>query len=127
MNKHGLYQIMRFGIVGVAAAIVHFSMVVLLVQEFAYAPLLANVAGFLIAVQVSYFGHRHWTFSETSVLHREAYPKLIAVQVMNFSLNEMFYYVLLSLHLPYQLALLLVIAIMPIFTYLSSRWWVFQV
>ncbi len=127
MNKAGLYQIMRFGVVGVTAAMIHFSMVVFLVQEFAYAPLVANIAGFLIAFQVSYLGHRLWTFSETSVLHREAYPKLVAVQIMNFALNEMFYYVLLSLHLPYQLALLLVIAIMPIFTYLSSRWWVFQV
>jgi len=127
MNKAELYQIMRFGIVGGTAAIVHFSMVVWLVQEFSYAPLVANVAGFLLAFQVSYFGHRLWTFSETSVLHREAYPRLVAVQVMNFSLNEMLYYVFLSLHLPYQLALLIVIAIMPIFTYLTSRWWVFQV
>ena len=127
MNKAQLYQIMRFGVVGVAAAVVHFSTVVWLVQEFAYVPLLANVAGFLLAFQVSYFGHRLWTFSETSVLHREAYPKLIAIQGMNFSLNEMLYYLFLSLHLPYQFALLIVLGVMPIFTYLSSRWWVFQV
>jgi len=126
MNKAQLLQIMRFLTVGMLGTVVHFSIVVLLVQQFAYAPLIANIAGFLVAFQVSYFGHRLWTFSDTVVDHREAYPKLVMVQVMNFGINESLYYFFLSLHLPYQLALLMVIAVMPVFTYWSSKWWVFQ-
>lgn len=126
MNKPPLLQMMRFVTVGVLAACVHFSIVVLLVQGFSYVPLIANIGGFLISFQVSYVGHRLWTFSDTVVEHREAYPRLVMVQIMNFALNESLYYLFLSLHLPYQLALLIVIAIMPAFTYATSKWWVFQ-
>ncbi len=126
MNKAQILQIMRFGLIGVTAAVVHFNTVVMLVQEFQYAPLIANVAGFLIAFQVSYWGHRNWTFSDTAMSHSDAYPRLMLVQITNFAINEYLYYIFLSLHLPYQLALIIVIAIMPIFTFITSKWWVFQ-
>ena len=126
MNRAQVIQIARFLIVGGTAAAVHFSMVVLLVQAYDYVPLIANFGGFVVSFQVSYWGHRLWTFSGTEVLHREAYPRLVMVQLVNFALNESLYYLLLSLHLPYQLALLIVLAILPIFTFISSKFWVFQ-
>lgn len=126
MSRDQLEQIARFLIVGVIAAAVHFSMVVLLVQSYDYLPLIANVGGFMVSFQVSYWGHRMWTFSGTEVLHREAYPRLVAVQVVNFALNESLYYFFLSMNLPYTLALLIVLAILPTFTFISSKFWVFQ-
>lgn len=126
MNKAPILQIMRFGIIGVTAAIVHFNTVVMLVQEFHYAPLIANIAGFLISFQVSYWGHRNWTFHDTVITHSDAYPRLAMVQITNFAINEYLYYIFLSMHLPYQLALVIVIAVMPIFTFVTSKWWVFQ-
>lgn len=126
MNKAQLIQISRFLTVGSLAAAVHFSVVVLLVQYVGYEPLIANVGGFVLAFQISYWGHRLWTFSETEISHREAYPKLVMVQITNFGLNEIFYYFLLSLHLPYQVALLIVLAVLPIFTFVTSKFWVFQ-
>jgi putative flippase GtrA len=126
MNSAQVLQIMRFGVVGVTAALVHFSTVVLLVQDLHYAPLIANIAGFIVSFQFSYFGHRIWTFSETEVSHREAYPKLALIQSFNFGINEFLYYFLLSMNLPYQPALIIVILVMPIFTYFVSKWWVFQ-
>lgn len=126
MSKSQLEQIMRFLLVGVIAAAVHFSMVVLLVQSYHYLPLIANVGGFVVSFQVSYWGHRTWTFSGTEVLHREAYPRLVAVQVVNFAMNESLYYFFLSMNLPYQVALLIVLAILPAFTFISSKFWVFQ-
>jgi putative flippase GtrA len=126
MNREQLIQIARFLTVGTLAAAVHFSMVVMLVQFYNYAPLIANVGGFVVSFQVSYWGHRWWTFSETEISHREAYLKLVMVQIANFGLNEMLYYFLLSFHLPYQLALLIVLAILPVFTFVTSKFWVFQ-
>lgn len=126
MNNTHIMQIARFITVGLTAASVHFSVVVMLVQLFHYAPLVANVGGFIVSFQVSYWGHRIWTFSATEVLHREAYPRLVMVQIINFSLNESLYYYFLNQHLPYQLALLIVLAILPVFTFLTSKFWVFQ-
>lgn len=126
MSRDNMFQIARFLIVGGTAAAVHFSVVIMLVHFFDYAPLIANVGGFMVSFQVSYWGHRVWTFADTVTLHREAYPKLVTVQLVNFALNEILFYFFLSLHLPYQLALLIVLAILPVFTFVSSKFWVFQ-
>jgi putative flippase GtrA len=119
-------QIMRFGIVGLTAATVHFTTVVLFVQYAGLHPLVANAFAFLVSFQVSYFGHRTWTFSGTAALHRVALPKLVLVQVCAFIANESLFYVFLQMHLPYQVALLIVLSILPIFTFLLSRFWVFK-
>lgn len=121
-----LGQLFRFGIVGSLAAILHFSVVVLLVQKFALPPLTANLFGFGCGFQISYWGHRSWTFRATEILHRIAFTKLIIVQIINLTLNETLYYVMLSMHLPYQVALLIVLTTLPIFTFMMSKLWVFQ-
>lgn len=119
-------QLCRFGVVGVLAAIVHFSIVVLLVQNADLAPLIANIFGFIIAFQVSYWGHRLWTFNGTITLHRVAIAKLFFVQVVNFVLNESLFYLFLIVGLPYPIALLIVLAILPVFTFALSKLWVFR-
>ena len=126
MNKDGILQIARFMTVGVMAAVVHLTVVVSLVQGYSLEPLMANIAGFMIAFQVSYFGHRLWTFNMTEALHHEAYPKLVVVQVVNFAMNEALYYYFLSLHVPYGVALLVVLAILPVFTFVVNKFWVYQ-
>jgi len=127
MNKLFFLQVFRFGIVGVTAACIHFTTVVLLVQNFFLAPMLANIFGFLIAFQASYWGNRLWTFSQTITLHHVAFSRLLLVQLINFSANELLFYIFLSLNLPYPLALLTVLTILPVFTFFSSKMWVFRV
>lgn len=119
-------QVMRFGVVGVSAAFVNFSIVVMLVQWTAMEPLMANIFGFMISFQVSYFGHRKWTFSDVVVLHRLALPKLLIVQIGNLFASEFLFYFFLSLKLAYPLALLCVLMILPIFTFITSKLWVFR-
>jgi len=119
-------QIARFGIVGVTAATTHFAIVVALVQYASIPPLVANLFAFMVSFQVSYWGHRAWTFSGTAVLHSEALPKLLLVQICNMAANETLFYIFLQMHLPYQIALLLVLSILPIFTFLLGKFWVFK-
>lgn len=125
-RKTMLLQIMRFGVVGLMAAMVHFSIVVSIVEWAHLKPLTANFFAFLVSFQISYWGHRRWTFSNTVVLHRVALPKLLFVQLINFILNEFLFYVFLSLHLPYPVALLIVLAILPVSTFITNKWWVFK-
>lgn len=119
-------QIFRFGVVGVIAAVAHFNMVVFLVQNFQYAPLVANAFAFLVSFQMSYWGHRLWTFGDTVTLHRVAIPKLLLVQLINFLANETLFYIFLSCNLPYPIALIIVLTILPIFTFISSKLWIFR-
>lgn len=120
-----IQQLFRFVSVGITAAAVHFATVVLLVQTNLLLPLSANVLGFLLGFQVSYWGHRSWTFQGTIALHRAALPKLLLVQVINFIANEGLFYWLLGVHLPYTVALLIVLAILPLSTFFISKLWVF--
>lgn len=121
-----ILQLFRFGIVGLTAASLHFVIVVLLVQYKFLLPLAANVVGFLISFQVSYWGHRTWTFNHSVALHRIAFPKLFTIQVVNLILNETLFYMFLKQSLPYPIALLLVLTILPVFTFTISKLWIFE-
>src|SRR5690349_6327456 len=121
VHKQLFLQLMRFGVVGGLAAMVHLSVVVMIVQTMQIAPLVANVMGFLIGFQVSYYGHRYFTFADSDSLHRVAIPKLFLLQVMNFIINEYLFFVFLSWQLPYPIALFLVLAIMPLITFFISK------
>lgn len=124
--KSLFWQIFRFGVVGVIAAAVHFNIVVFLVQNFLLDPLVANALAFLISFQMSYWGHRLWTFGGTLTLHRVALPKLLFVQLVNFAANETLFYIFLACNIPYPIALIIVLTILPIFTFLSSKLWIFR-
>lgn len=119
-------QLFRFGLVGILAAAVHMGIVVLIVQTWLIEPLIANVFAFAFSFQVSYWGHRLWTFEGTTALHRDAFPKLVFIQAINFAANETLFYTFLSMDLPYPIALFITLAILPVFTFFSSKLWVFR-
>lgn len=123
--KNTIAQLCRFAMVGIGVSTLHLAIVVLLVQHYNLQPLVANVAGFFISFQFSYWGHRLITFNDSDVLHRHAIPKLLTLQIMNFTINEYLFYIFLSLHLPYQLALFMVLAIMPLFTFFITKYLIF--
>ena len=127
LNNFPLFsQLARFGVVGLTAASVHFSIVVILVQNELFVPLAANVVAFLISFQVSYWGHRRFTFPGSVTQHREAYSKLVLLQLANLAANEGLFYFFLMMNLPYQLALLIVLGTLPIVTFTVSKFWVFR-
>lgn len=129
MNKHFplFLQAFRFGIVGVTAATIHFSVVVFLVQTRNLAPLIANIFGFMIAFQMSYWGNRFWTFHNTTESHGGALIKLLILQIMNFLVNETLFYIFLQLHIPYTLALFIILAFLAVCTFITNRKWVFKI
>lgn len=118
-------QLTRFGIVGLIAATIHFTTVVTIVTYTGMHPLLANIVAFVVSFQLSYWGHRTWTFRESIAAHREAFPKLLLVQAFNLIGSELLFFILLQMNLPYKVALVLVLMILPVFTFLASKLWVF--
>lgn len=122
-----LGQITRFGIVGVSAAVVHFAVVVALVEPHWLQPLMANILGFGIAFQVSYWGHRGWTFSGTTQSHAVAVPRLLIVSGLTFMANESMLYILMNeFKLSYKLALFIVLSVLPLAVFTVNKWWVFE-
>ncbi|RXZ33985.1 GtrA family protein [Oxalobacteraceae bacterium CAVE-383] len=121
-------RLMRFGLIGAAAAAMHYWAAIALVELGGLAPLRANVGAFAIAFWCSYFGHRHWTFADRRGGHPAAvFFRFLATALLGFLLNQWLYYLLLTyLTLPYFISLAIVMVIVAASTYLLSRLWAFR-
>jgi putative flippase GtrA len=119
-----LSQVIRFGLVGCSACAVHFVVVISLVP-LGMNPLIANIFGFMVAFAVSYFGHTLWTFNHGK--SGRSLLKFGLVAVLSFIVNEGLFYLLLSFSLmPYEIALLLVLFLLALMTFMLSKFWAFS-
>ena len=126
-----LLRIARFGMVGLTAAAVHYWVVIALVELLHIAPLQANVGGFVAAFWVSYFGHRHWTFSDAVASDiggtHSSFLRFLLVALLGFGMNQLLFYLLLRYAgWPYYLALAVVVFTVAVMTYVLSRLWAFR-
>ena len=116
-----------FVAVGVAAAAVHFSVVVLLVELGGWRPLLANPIGWLVAFAVSFTGHHRLTFADSGARVGRAARRFFAISAAGFAVNEAAYATLLA-HgaLGYRLGLGAVLVAVAALTYWAGRHWAFM-
>ena len=113
--------------VGCTAAAVHFGVVVALVEALGLPPLLANVAGWLVAFVVSFCGQWLLTFRGSGAPWRQALRRFFLISLGGFSANEAAYALLLNFSaLPYDLLLALVLVAVAVMTYLLSSRWAFR-
>jgi len=121
-----IFQLARFTTTGAAAALTHYSIVMLLFKrniELQY----ANLIAFLLAYWVSYFGHRIFTFKAQHISHRQTLPKFTLVAGLGFLFNESF--LLLSnlyFSIPISTLVCLAIVLTSIVTFLLNRFFAFH-
>jgi putative flippase GtrA len=119
-------QVLRFGVVGVAATLVHLGTLRLGVERAGIAPAVANGIAFATAVSVTYFGQALWVFRRfdhsLSRLRRFAVSVvggLIAnVGIMAFAVQ------LLGLH--YLVGFAAALTLVPAGTFIVNKFWVFS-
>ena len=120
-------QLLRFAIIGILASACHFMVVYLLVSSFQIEALIANIFAFFIAFIISYLGHSLWTFSEIKHEHKSVIRKFFLVASIGFIFNEGGYFLLLSYtSLSYLTALLIILFLIPILTFILSKFWAFN-
>lgn len=120
-----LGEILRFGVVGVAATLVHY--LTALAALALVPPLQANVIGFLTAVAVSWIGHSRWTFRTARVSGAARLPKFVATVIGGFSMSQgALWLVEHTDALPDVLALAVAVGVVPPTTYLLNKFWVFK-
>lgn len=113
--------------VGCTAAAVHLGSVVGLVELVRLPPLLANVAGWLVAFIVSFCGQWLLTFRGNGAPWPQALRRFFLISLIGFSANEAAYALLLRFsELPYGLLLAMVLAAVAVMTYLLSSRWAFR-
>jgi putative flippase GtrA len=121
-----MQKFIRFGLSGALATATHVAVFVLLVEWAHMRPLFASVPAFLSALGVSYVLNYRWTFSATGP-HRIMLPKFLLVSSSGLLLNLLITYLVVDIwQLWYGFALLAIILLVPVSTYLLSKFWVFQ-
>jgi len=115
----------RFALVGVCATLTY------LLASYAARTLggghyVANIAGYLSSVAVSYFGHAIFTFRSTQP-HATQWPKFAIVSLTTFGLTNIIIFVAVDLMgWSSSFASLVVACSIPVISWLLSRYWVFR-
>jgi len=119
-------QLVKFGLVGLLATIVH-GLIALTLIRFNFSPLIANPIGFLVAFQVSYFGHSRWSFRSNTPRRLSHQGKFFFVSISGLLCSQGLLYGLLKLTvLSESVSLIIALGISAGFTFLLSRQWAFR-
>jgi putative flippase GtrA len=119
------HQFSRFLAVGVATTVVHYGVLIALVEAWAVGPVWATTAGFLTAVLFSYLLNRRFTFDERPSFHSGLLKYYAAVSVGLF-LNAGTMALLTAWGLWYLLAQIIASGVALIWNFLAARFVVFR-
>ena len=120
------HQLAWFIAVGATAAGVHWLVVVLLVSGDYLTPLVANVAGWLVAFGVSFTGHYQLTFRHQRQGVRQAMSRFFILSAAGFAINEASYaWFLTQTSLRYDVLLAAILVAVAVLTFIASRFWAF--
>ena len=118
-------QISTYALVGVAASLAHYAVLIALVEGFGWRPVAAALAGFVVGGIVSYLLNRRHTFASDRP-HEEAGWRFALVAAGGFCLT----YLLMSLFVerlgaPYLPAQLVTTVLIMFVTFFANRVWTF--
>ena len=112
--------LLRYGLIGVCATVVHAGILWSLVTFANLRPSFATILGFLAAFSVSYVGHYYFTFRSTEP-HRRALPRFLAVALSGAILNWLIFVIVNdSFQFDYWIAFLVAVIAVPIFVFVMS-------
>ena len=117
-----------FLMVGASAATVHTAVFVLALLLFPDLwPEVANVAGFLAAFSVSFFGHRYLSFQDAGTDLMKSLLRFVATALTGFVTNEVIFVMLFRwASLPLVGAVIGGLIVAAIQTFVLSRFWAFK-
>lgn len=125
INFHEFFRLARFGIVGIAATIVHLSTVYLILENSSVNVIFSNGIGFATAFIVSFTGHYYWTFRSDRAV-ASAIKRFFLVSFGGFIANSICLEFLISSAFFSQFTSVFVsIFVIPIATFLLGKIWVF--
>ena len=118
------HRLIFFVGIGGTATLVHLSAVYNLVTFLYFPALIANILGYLIAFNVSFFGHKYLTFSHLHDAKILSLPHFFLVATSGGLINESLYFLILRYtHLNYLIALVLVLGTVAVYSFVISRFW----
>lgn len=110
---------------GGSATLVHYFGALLAIEMFGAAIYVGNTLGFFSSVCVSYVGHGLLTFK--APLTKKAFSKFIVLVFTNYCVSQLILFIaedVLELH--HRVSLALIVIILPVISYLLSKYWIFK-
>ena len=115
---------LRFVLVGGLATVIHFAILVALVEGAGVGPTAATTAGYLTSAAVNYAVNRSFTF-RSAAAHLNAAPKFAAMCLAGVTLNAALLWTLIQFGLHYIPSQILTTAVVVAFNYSVASRWVF--
>lgn len=81
LSREAAREFLRFAAVGAAATIVHYVLMIALVEALGVSPVLATVCGFLVGALGSYSLHRRYTFAARPAFGKGLAKYLLVVAI----------------------------------------------
>lgn len=124
--RSSLFELARFGSVGVLATCVHY--LAALAATSAVGPYFANGFGYCTALLVSYLGHQRFTFRvpKGSREHRRQFPRFVISSLSALLFSQVVLAGVLGLGVREPIALVVAILSIPPVTFLLGRFWVYR-
>lgn len=120
-------KLLKFASIGIFATFVHGFVFLYLIQKHDLHEQLANISAFSIALVVSYFGQRFWTFSANNVSNEhKAKIKFVASSLLSLLLNTFWIYITVQiLSYPPDYAIVGIVLFTPLSLFIALNYWVF--
>jgi putative flippase GtrA len=123
--KQHYHQLTPFALVGIISTAVYVILITTLVSYFGQNPLFANIIAYIVTFQVSYIGHKYFTFASLTNSNKQLrLPHFLVISIAGGLLNEGLYYLMIH-YTPfhYLFSLIVVIGLVAIFTFLTAKYW----
>ncbi|MCX7545396.1 GtrA family protein [Marinicella gelatinilytica] len=126
LTKDTFALLFRYGLVGVLATVVHFSVGYFMHEIIGLTPFNAHALGFVGGLFTAYLGHYHFSFKDTGD-HKNRFPKFVVSSLITFCLHQGGVLLLVNYwQLDYSFqALPLLLVTVPLASFLMARFWVF--
>lgn len=111
---------------GAVGTLVHYGVLILMVQIMAFNAIAASTSGFVIGAITNYQLNYRYTFASEK-RHAEAMSKFFTVAIVGMLFNGLVMYFCLELmDMPYLFAQLVATALVLLWNFLANRWWTFR-
>lgn len=118
---------LRFGVVGVLTACIHYGVLFVGVAALGLGSTLASSVGFGLAVGFNYVVHYYWTFAAGSAPHGRALARYLAMISGGFVINGLLMQVATQgLHWHYLVAQALALVAVVTWNFTLANTWVFR-
>lgn len=122
-----LDRLLRFGLVGVAATLIHALIATSLMQLCGVAAQAANLVGWVIALLASYWGQARLTFADLAPPSVRSFARFLLASASLFAVNVIaLEWMLWRGGVREQVAVPIAIALQAALGYVAQRWWVFR-